>query len=918
LKDNAGNAVLECLCGNVIRGCIEISKPFYTARGSFWSNSTTDLVASAAEGDLPSSARHRCNREGYESVALFPIYVGEDRFGLLQLNDRRKGLFSAQKIVLWERMAGHLATAVSKFQAEEALQESEKRYRNLFNAMNEGFCVIEVLFDAEGRPEDYRFLEVNDAFEKQTGLHDAVGKRMRELAPAHEAHWFEIYGKIALTGEPAHFMNEAKALNRVYDVFAYRVGEPEQRRVAIVFNDFSDYKRAEEALQRSEAQFRNLANAIPQLCWMANADGWIFWYNERWYEYTGTTPKEMEGWGWQSVHDPEALPWVMERWTGSIATGNPFEMEFPIRGADGVFRPFLTRVRPVKDSDGSVVRWFGTNTDITERKRAEVELQKLNRIHTAHSNSDQAILHATDEATFLKEVCRIITRDCGHAMVWIGIAEHDELKTVRPVANSGFDESYLETLGVTWDESERGCGPTGMAIRTGRPSVCRNMLTDPAFAPWREDAVKRGYASSLVISLKEGKEAWGAITIYSCEPDAFSEGEINLLTELAGDVEFGIQTLRLRAAHARAEEALLESTELLGLFVEYAPAALAMFDSEMRYLYASRRWMADFNLGDRDLRGVSHYEVVPEVPDEWKEAHRRGLAGEVLSSDADRFARADGSEQWIRREIRPWRNAEGEVGGIVIFSEEITARKKAEAALVRNEKLAFQRQQLQALAKRLQQVREEERKMVARDLHDDIGQILTAIKFDMTWVVRHLPQPENGLHKRLSASIELVNDGVKSVRKICTGLRPGILDDLGLAAAIEWQANEFTSRTGIPCQLSFPPAVLVLDGDRATTVFRIFQECLTNIARHAEAQAVDASLYTENEDLVLVVEDDGKGFRESEAGGSLGVLGMKERAAAWGGSVQISSSPGKGTQVTVRVPVQAASAEREDHEYSDS
>jgi PAS domain S-box-containing protein len=572
----------------------------------------------------------------------------------------------------------------------------------------------------------------------------------------------------------------------------------------------------------------------------------------------------------------------------------------------------------VKDSDGSVVRWFGTNTDITERKRAEVELQKLNRIHTAHSNSDQAILHATDEATFLKEVCRIITRDCGHAMVWIGIAEHDELKTVRPVANSGFDESYLETLGVTWDESERGCGPTGMAIRTGRPSVCRNMLTDPAFAPWREDAVKRGYASSLVISLKEGKEAWGAITIYSCEPDAFSEGEINLLTELAGDVEFGIQTLRLRAAHARAEEALLESTELLGLFVEYAPAALAMFDSEMRYLYASRRWMADFNLGDRDLRGVSHYEVVPEVPDEWKEAHRRGLAGEVLSSDADRFARADGSEQWIRREIRPWRNAEGEVGGIVIFSEEITARKKAEAALVRNEKLAFQRQQLQALAKRLQQVREEERKMVARDLHDDIGQILTAIKFDMTWVVRHLPQPENGLHKRLSASIELVNDGVKSVRKICTGLRPGILDDLGLAAAIEWQANEFTSRTGIPCQLSFPPAVLVLDGDRATTVFRIFQECLTNIARHAEAQAVDASLYTENEDLVLVVEDDGKGFRESEAGGSLGVLGMKERAAAWGGSVQISSSPGKGTQVTVRVPVQAASAEREDHEYSDS
>ena len=141
--------------------------------------------------------------------------------------------------------------------------------------------------------------------------------------------------------------------------------------------------------------------------------------------------------------------------------------------------------------------------------------------------------------------------------------------------------------------------------------------------------------------------------------------------------------------------------------------------------------MADFKLGDRDLRGVSHYDVFPEIPESWKQAHRRGLAGEVLSSDADRFARADGSEQWIRWEIRPWRNAEGKVGGIVIFSEEITERKKAEAALLKNEKLAFQRQQLQALAERLQQAREEERKMVARDLHDQIGQILTAIKMDM-------------------------------------------------------------------------------------------------------------------------------------------------------------------------------------------
>jgi PAS domain S-box-containing protein len=140
--------------------------------------------------------------------------------------------------------------------------------------------------------------------------------------------------------------------------------------------------KAEERLARDEAeranedQFRTLANAIPQLCWMAEVDGFIFWYNERWYEYTGTTPEQMEGWGWKSVHDPDSLPKVLERWQSSIATGNPFDQVFPLRGADGVFRPFLTRVMPVRDAEGKVIRWFGTNTDISEQKQIEAELRK--------------------------------------------------------------------------------------------------------------------------------------------------------------------------------------------------------------------------------------------------------------------------------------------------------------------------------------------------------------------------------------------------------------------------------------------------------------------------------------------------------------------------------------------------------------
>jgi two-component system, cell cycle sensor histidine kinase and response regulator CckA len=185
--------------------------------------------------------------------------------------------------------------------------------------------------------------------------------------------------------------------------------DPQGRPLAVVEvnNDITALRQAEKAVAESEGQFRTLANAIPQLCWIANADGWIFWYNERWYEYTGTTPKQMEGWSWQSVHDPKELPTVLERWRASIATGEPFDMVFPLRGADGLFRPFLTRVMPVRGSEGKVVRWFGTNTDISEQRKIEQALreseerlrlaQQVARVGTFEWDIQKGVDHWTPE-----------------------------------------------------------------------------------------------------------------------------------------------------------------------------------------------------------------------------------------------------------------------------------------------------------------------------------------------------------------------------------------------------------------------------------------------------------------------------------------------------------------------------------------
>jgi PAS domain S-box-containing protein len=141
-----------------------------------------------------------------------------------------------------------------------------------------------------------------------------------------------------------------------------------------IARDITARKQAEEVLREGEERFHAMLNGIPQLAWTAEPDGYIFWYNQRWYDYTGTTPEQTKGWDWQNVHDPEFLPKVLDRWKAAIAEGTPFEMEFPLRAGDGSFRMFLTRVLPLKDANGHVLRWFGTNTDISERRLAEVQL----------------------------------------------------------------------------------------------------------------------------------------------------------------------------------------------------------------------------------------------------------------------------------------------------------------------------------------------------------------------------------------------------------------------------------------------------------------------------------------------------------------------------------------------------------------
>ena len=309
------------------------------------------------------------------------------------------------KVVRW---FGTNTDISAQKQVEAELRKSEERYRDLFNAMDEGFCVIEMIFDAEGKPADYRFLEVNAAFEKQTGLHDAKGKLMRELAPSHEAHWFETYGKIALTGQPMHFVNEAKALNRYYDVHAYRVGQPEMRRVAIVFNDFSEYKRAEEARARLAAIVESSMDAIIG----KNLDGIVSSWNKSAERLFGYTAEEIIG-------QPITLIIPAERqgeeaaFLERLRRGDSVDHYETVRvDKSGRCIDVSVTISPIYDSSGAVTGISKIVRDITQSKQAEQALRASEErwATTLRSIGDAVVsTDATGHVEFMNDVAQKLT-----------------------------------------------------------------------------------------------------------------------------------------------------------------------------------------------------------------------------------------------------------------------------------------------------------------------------------------------------------------------------------------------------------------------------------------------------------------------------------------------------------------------------
>jgi len=486
--------------------------------------------------------------------------------------------------------------------------------------------------------------------------------------------------------------------------------------------DNTERRRAEDEIRRAEEQARKVLDTIPQQIWSGPADGTIDYCNYQWRVYAGLNQEELQGEGWQRILHPDDKDRGLRVWFEAVSTGKLYEHEERHRRFDGTYRWFLCRGVPLRDSLGRIERWYGSNTDIDDLKRAE-----------------DALRCREDELELVIDTIPV--------MAW----------TVRP-------DGAVDFLNRRWSDY---CGIS-----------LEGLVADPT-GPIHPEDVERALA------------AWNI------------------------------------------QVALGET-----------------YDAEMR------------------LRG------------------------------------ADGEYRWFLVRTAPFRDEQGNIVKWYGVSIDIEDRKLAE------DKLKATSEQLRALSASVQSAREEEGTRIARELHDELGSALTTLKWDLESIDKLFsesggPTDTSLIRTKIKEMIQLLDNTVNAVVRISSELRPTILDDLGLLAAVEWLAQQFEIRTGIVCQIDSFVEQVDLSPEQATAVFRIVQEAMTNVLRHANATRVTITMAEEDGDFLLEIRDNGVGITEDQiiASQSLGLIGIRERAIIAGGAIEITAAPAKGTVVTLRIPL---------------
>ena len=929
--------------------------------------------------------------------------------------------------------------------AREELRKNEERYSMIYNSSRDSIFS----FDLTGK-----MTGVNRSFCEEVNLEMSaiVGHTLMELQLSQFLGFEQqkltqqvIKANKSITTELKIPANDKSI--RYFEVILNPMHDEKGKIVGIggSARNITRRKEADQALQESEKRFRYLVKDMPVGVILFDSKGRVVMSNPKATELLGVNEKEVKGKyntddNWDVIHEDGSFFPEQERPIHlSFATGEP------VRGVVvGVYRQatfdyvwLLIDTVVILKEDGSIRNVIGTFIDITERKAKEEALRKLNKTLSALGNSSLAMAQAKNEEDYLKKVCNIVVEETDFTMAWIGYAEEDEAKTIRPVAYAGFNDDYLDNIKLSWADNEFGRGPTGVAIRTGRVSMCKNMQNDPTFGPWREEALKRGYASSVVFPLISGDKIFGAITIYSKEQDSFLEDEIQLLSKLASDLSHGITTIRLQLAHDQAEEALVRSHSELESTVKERTAELIMTYEALKQTEEKYRTVADFatnwefwtGLEDEmiycspsceRITGYSSTEFVMNSqliysiihPDDLKmflEHKKKELLAEVCDHEVQyRILKKDGVVRWIGHFCQPVFDENGRFSGVRGSNKDITSRKKMEELLtvsnqkykmlsenindgifickkgrfeyfnqsiidifgfhghelqhmkltqlvntdyheelekflytnsLRNqscnieveclkkdlstvfveiflnyvakdntvygvlhditEKKEFQKNMVKAII----QTEEKERSHFSKELHDGLGPLLSTIKLYLQWSER--PNSNKSREEIIGKAGEILEEALGTVKEISNKLSPHLLTNYGLNSAIRSFVDKLsaTEKFNIELESNIERRI---DPETEAALYRAMIECINNTLKYAHANNIYINMTDNGNQIQISYKDDGIGFDIAETMAKhkgLGLFNLQNRLHTIGGKVDLISEPGKGVNYLFTVNI---------------
>jgi PAS domain S-box-containing protein len=615
----------------------------------------------------------------------------------------------------------------------------------------------------------------------------------------------------------------------------------------IISEDITERKRAEEALRESVKFSSSLLNDSPHPIIVINPDTSIRYVNPAMITLTGFSAEELIGRKVPYPWWPKGTEWIT---TGSlkeaIRKGNQ-RLEKIFQKKNG--ERFWVEINSIPAIlDGEVQYLLANWSVITERKQAEELLQK-------ERDTFYSILQKAPYGVML------IDKDGNHSFVnteFTNITGYklEDVPTTKDWLRQAYpDPHYRNMVSKIWRQ---------------------DLAQQEADEKFREK-FKRVFSRAFNVVCNDGitKE------IEFTRAEIGDGGIIAMLADITERKSMH-ELLETAAAEWRTTfDAISDSVCLLdqkGKIVRCNNAMLQLIEKPFSEI--SNHYCWEVMHGD--------LEAPPGCP-----ITRVAMTNQ---RETEVFAK---NSRWFNVSVDPLLDENGAfVGGVHIMSD-ITDRKVIE------DELQSSREQLRNLTVYLESVREQERTNIAREIHDELAQTLTALKMDLSWLNHRLPRDQKSLLEKTQAMNDLVNTTIQTVKRISAELRPGILDDLGLVAAIEWQAEEFQNRTGIVCHVTVDPHDIMVDQDRSTAIFRIFQETLTNVARHAQASKVTVSFKKKADTLILRVKDNGRGITEDQisAPQSFGLIGMQERIHPWGGKVSFKGIPGKGTTVMVNVRI---------------